>query len=134
MQPAVREKFNSYPKHIKIVLMKVRALVLDIIHDNNLGDVKETLKWGEPSYLVKGGSTVRLDWKPKYPEQYFVFFNCKTKLVDTFKELYSDTLEFQGNRAIVLHVNDPLPQSELRHCLELSLKYKTIKHLPLLGV
>jgi hypothetical protein len=134
MQSAVQEKFDSYPEHIKIVLMEVRALVLEIIHNNNLGDVEETLKWGEPSYLVKGGSTVRFDWKPKYPEQYFVFFNCKTKLVDTFKELYSGTLEFQGNRAIVLHVNDPLPLSSLRHCLELSLKYKAIKHLPLLGV
>lgn len=134
MQPAVQEKFNSYPEHIRIILMEVRALVLAIIHDNHLGDVEETLKWEEPSYFVKGGSTVRLDWKPKYPEQYFVFFNCKTKLVDTFKELYSDTLEFRGNRAIVLHVNDPFPQSALRHCLELSLKYKAIKHLPLLGV
>ena len=134
MLPAVQEKFDSYPKPIKTHLMEVRALVMDIIHENNLSKCEEALKWGEPSYIVKGGSTVRLGWKPKHPGQCFVFFNCKTKLIDTFRELYSNTLEFQGNRAIVLSVNEPLPHRTLRHCIELSLTYKSIKHLPLLGV
>jgi hypothetical protein len=84
--------------------------------------------------LVKGGSTVRFDWKERTPQHYFIFFNCKTKLVDTFRELYSDDLEFEGNRAIVLTLSDPIPRAILQHCIELSLTYKSIKHLPLLGV
>ena len=133
IEQAVKDKFNDYPEHIKNTLLEVRSLILDIAQEHNLGGVEETLKWGEPSYLVKGGSTVRIDWKEQSPEQLFVYFNCKTKLVDTFRELYSNVLEFQGNRAIALKVNEPLPRIALRHCIELSLQYKNIKHLPLLG-
>ena len=134
MKLEVQAKFDSYPDDVKALLLGIRALIFDVIKDKNLGEVEETLKWGEPSYLVKGGSAVRFDWKPKYPEQYFIFFNCNTSLVDTFRELYSDVLKFQGNRAIVLNVNEPLPQNVIRQCIELSLQYKSIKHLPLLGV
>ncbi|MBL4799345.1 MAG: DUF1801 domain-containing protein [Oleispira sp.] len=133
MEIQIKHKFDSYPKDAKAVLLQVRSLILEIAQQQNLGAVEETLKWGEPSYLVKGGSAVRFDWKEKTPQHYFLFFNCKTKLVDTFRELYSDDLEFQGNRAIVLNLNEPIPSAILQHCIELSLKYKSIKHLPLLG-
>ncbi|MCS6233012.1 DUF1801 domain-containing protein, partial [Shewanella baltica] len=66
-------------------------------------------------------------------EQYCLFFNCKTQLVDTFRELHSDVLQFEGNRAIVLNIYDPLPEFAISQCIELSLKYKSIKHLTLLG-
>ena len=129
----VQPKFDTYPTSVKLKLLELRSLILDVIVRNNLGDFEETLKWGEPSYLVKGGSTVRIDWKPKAKDKYFIFFNCKTKLVDTFRELYSDVLTFEGNRAIVLNLGEPLPIDVLRHCIELSLRYKSVKHLPLLG-
>ena len=129
----VQPKFDTYPTSVKLKLLELRSLILDVIERNNLGDFEETLKWGEPSYLVKGGSTVRIDWKPKAKDKYFIFFNCKTKLVDTFRELYSDVLTFEGNRAIVLNLGEPLPIDVLRHCIELSLRYKSVKHLPLLG-
>ncbi|MCD1200450.1 hypothetical protein B4939_19380 [Vibrio cholerae] len=134
MEIDVIKKFASYPDHIKLALMSIRSLIFEISESRELGEVKESLKWGEPSYSVINGSTIRFDWKAKYPEQYFIFFNCKTKLVDTFRELYSDTLKFQGNRAIVLNINEALPIEQLSHCIEISLKYKLIKDLPLLGV
>ncbi len=129
----LQNKFDSYPKDAKAVLLQVRSLILGIAQQQDLGVVEETLKWGEPSYQVKGGSAVRFDWKEETPQQYYLFFNCKTKLVDTFRELYSGELEFQGNRAIVLNLNEPIPIAIVQHCIELSLNYKSIKHLPLLG-
>jgi hypothetical protein len=98
-----------------------------------MGEIEETLKWGELSYRVKNGSPVRIDWKAKSPDQYFLFFHCQTKLVDTYRELYSNALNFDGNRAIVLEVDKALPETVIRHCLELAMRYKSIKHLPLLG-
>ena len=133
MNPSVRIKFNTYPPSIVTKLLELRELILSVITECGLGEYKETLKWGEPSFLVSGGSTVRFDWKEKDQDHFFVFFNCNTSLVDTFRELYSDELEFEGNRAIVLKLSEPLPVNPLRHCIELSLRYKSIKHLPLLG-
>ncbi len=130
---SVQQKINDYPNKVKEALLGIRTLILEVAEQQGLGDVEETLKWGEPSYVIKEGSTIRYDWKEKTPEQYYIFFNCKTKLVDTFRELYSSELTFQDNRAIVLNINEKIPKNVIRHCIELSLNYKKIKHLPLLG-
>ncbi|WP_295894412.1 DUF1801 domain-containing protein [uncultured Vibrio sp.] len=133
MNEAIQSKFDSYPNEVKPKMLELRALILDVIDEVGCTGVEEALKWGEPSFVVKEGSTIRIDWKMTKPTQYCVYFNCKTKLVDTFRELYSDCLVLQGNRAIVLDLNQPLPIAPVKHCIELSLRYHTIKHLPLLG-
>ncbi|WP_428609109.1 DUF1801 domain-containing protein [Sedimenticola sp.] len=133
MKAEVKEKFESYPSHIKPLVLQLRELVFSVAEDWQLGEINEFLKWGEPSYQVKNGSPIRMDWKPKFPNQYFLFFHCQTKLVDTFRELYSEVLEFEGNRAIVLHTNSDLPIKAIRHCIEMAMRYKNIRHLPLLG-
>jgi hypothetical protein len=114
--------------------MQVRELIFGVAADNpDIGDLEETLKWGEPSYLAKHGSTVRIGWNDSNPEFYGVYFNCNTKLVDTFNEIYSDVFNFEGNRAIIFHKDDALPTEALEHCILLSLNYHKLKHLPLLG-
>ena len=133
--PNVAKTFQSYPRNIRRKLMYLRQLIFDVASGtSDIGKVEETLKWGEPSYLVKGGSTVRIGWKESRPEYYAMYFNCNTKLVDTFKEIYSDSFNFEGNRAIVFHRRDNVPAGALKHCIALSLQYHEIKHLPLLGV
>jgi len=125
----VREKFNSYPAPIREKMLALRQLVLEVAD----APLEETLKWGEPSYLCQQGSTVRMDAKPKQPEQYALYFNCKSKLVDTFRELYADRFHFDGNRAIIFQLNDTPDKVALKHCIFLSLNYHKLKHLPLLG-
>jgi len=132
--PKVARMFESYPADARRKLLSLRQLVLDVASETpDIGDLEETLKWGEPSYLVKGGSTVRIGWKESRPAYYAMYFNCNTKLVDTFKELYSELFNFEGNRAIVFHLEDEIPTQALKHCVALSLQYHTLKHLPLLG-
>ncbi|MEZ8825066.1 DUF1801 domain-containing protein [Vibrio amylolyticus] len=133
MNNTLKEKFDSYPDDVKPKMLELRELVLEVMKDVGCTTFEETLKWGEPSFVVDKGSTIRIDWKMKKPNQYCLYFNCKTKLVDTFRELYTDDLLFSGNRAIVLDLNQSLPKVPLKHCIELSLRYHTIKHLPLLG-
>lgn len=133
MAPDIQETLDRYPAHIQPRISQLRSLILDIAESLNLGKVEETLKWGELSFNVKDGSPIRMDWKEKTPDHYYLFFHCQTKLVDTFRELYSDSLRFAGNRAIVLAVNNDLPEDIIRHCLTLAMRYKRIKHLPLLG-
>jgi len=98
-----------------------------------LHTLEETLKWGEPSYLTKNGSTVRIDWKEKKPNQFAMYFKCTSKLVPTFKKIYANTFEFEGNRAIIFKLNNKIPEKELKHCISMALTYHKIKHIPLLG-
>lgn len=132
MESMVLKKFESYPNKVNVQMLALRQLVFDVAQELSLGEVDETLKWGEPSYSVKGASPLRMDWKAK-TNQLAVYFVCTTKLVDTFRELYSDTLNFKGNRAIVFQLDEEIPITELKHCIALALRYHKIKHLPLLG-
>ena len=62
-----------------------------------------------------------------------MYFNCKTTLVATFKEIYGDIFTYEGNIAIVFTMAQVIPLQELLHCISMSLRYKKIKHLALLG-
>ncbi|MDP4985494.1 DUF1801 domain-containing protein [Pseudoalteromonas tunicata] len=133
MNEKVTEKFLSYPAPAQTQLLLLHELIHELCREHNLGVITESLKWGEASYSVSGGSSIRLDFKPKTPDHFYLFFNCKTQLVSTFKELYQQELTFIGNRAIMLNINEPIPIKPIRHCLLLALQYKKLKHLPLLG-
>lgn len=127
--------FENYPKHIQQKLWFLRQLILDTSTETEGVDtVEETLKWGEPSYITKNGSAIRINWKKSNPHQYAMYFNCNTRLVDTFKELFRDKFNFEGNRAIVFDENDEIPLYELKQCISSSLTYHTRKHLPMLGI
>ena len=138
----IQNKFAHYPDQVKPSLDAIRQLIYSLVDELQLGEIEESLKWGEPSFKVKSGSPIRMDWKAATPDNYYLFFNCQTKLVDTFRELYSEVLEFQGNRAIVLSLNHHQQpnlasqnriSSAVKHCLQLALTYQKVKHLPLLG-
>ncbi|MEH6578173.1 MAG: DUF1801 domain-containing protein [Amphritea sp.] len=133
MQLDVQLKFASYPDEMRELLMQIRNTILIVAKEDSIGEVVESLKGGEPSYSAKDGSAVRMDWKPKYPDQYFIYFNCKTRLIETFKEMYGSLFTYEGNRAIVFKISERVPLAELKHCISLSLRYHKIKHLPLLG-
>ena len=132
--PKVKEIFDDYPTTVKNQLFHLRELVLKVASEiDGLNSLEETLKWGEPSYLTKHGSTLRMDWKKKKPEQYAVYFKCTSKLVPTFRILYGDTFKFEDNRAIVFGLNEKILERELKQCIRMALTYHKIKHLPLLG-
>lgn len=132
--PKVETVFKNYPKTVKKQMQHLRALVLEVASEiYGLEKLEETLKWGEPSYLTKHGSTLRMDWKVKTPNQYAMYFQCTSRLVSTFKTIYKNKLNFEGNRAIIFKLNDNLPETEIKHCILLTLTYHKRKHLPLIG-
>jgi Domain of unknown function (DU1801) len=125
--PAVAQVFEAYPPTVRGKMLALRELVLKTAASTpGVGPLEETLKWGEPAYLTaqsKSGSTVRMDWKAKQPGQYAMYFNCQTTLVETFKTLFPKDFKFEGNRAIVFNVNDPVPREALAFCVAAALTY-----------
>lgn len=113
MKPEIRAKFSQYSAAVQKQLEAVRCLIFAVAEDAKLGKVEETLKWGEVSYLVKGGSTIRIDWKPKDPEVIKVYFNCQTRLIETFREIYRDEFEYEGRRAIAIPLTTDVQQGPL---------------------
>ena len=133
--PEVEPVFNNYPDIVKDKIQNLRKIILETAQETaGINSIEETLKWGEPSYLVKNGSTIRIDWKEKTPNQYAMYFKCTSKLVETFKQHFDDLFEFAGNRAIVFQLNDNVPTTELKKCIGAALQYHKVKHLTDLGL
>ncbi|MCF8239362.1 MAG: DUF1801 domain-containing protein [Saprospiraceae bacterium] len=133
--PAAEKKLQSYPDEVKVKLAHLRSLILETAQETDtIKVVEETLKWGELSYLVKKGSTIRIDWKPSTPGQYALYFKCTSKLVPTFKEVFGNTFSYENNRAIVFPMQDIIPIPEVKSCIRLALCYHTLKHIPRLGM
>lgn len=121
----------GYPPKLRPTMKKLHKLVREVANSNpDIGELVETLKWGQPSFLPKRpkiGTTVRMDAVSETPPTVALYFHCQTSLVETYRELYPDTFTFEGNRAIVLDAKKPLPQAELRHCIEMALTYHKAK-------
>jgi len=125
--------FNSYTKKIKTKLLFLRQLIFETAESiEGIGEIQETLKWGEPSYLTaksKIGSTIRIAWKESHPDQYSIFFKCTANLVPAFREKYAQIFNFGGNRSIDFNLNDEIPVKELKKCIALALTYHHNKKL-----
>lgn len=133
--PEVDQKFQGYPEDILRKLQRLRKLILDTANeDEQIDQIQETLKWGEPSYLTKKGSTIRIDWKPKTPDQYAIYFKCTSKLVPTFRKAFGDLFRYENNRAIIFRMNDKLHETELKECIRIALNYHSVKGLQDLGI
>lgn len=133
--PDVKLVFDNYPKGIRDKIENLRRLIFETANQiEEITDLEETLKWGEPSYLTKKGSTLRIDWKPKAQEQYAMYFSCSTTLVETFKQVYGDLFEYEGKRAIVFQLEDEIPEQELKSCIRAALTYHRVKNLDKLGM
>lgn len=121
------QKLDSYPHHVRAKLTFLRKLILDVAaNTDGVGEIHETLKWGEPAFLTaatRSGSTIRIDWKPAKPDHYAIYLNCKTTLIDSFRSLFPTQLKYEGNRAIVLGLNEDVPENELRLCIAMALRY-----------
>ncbi|MEM6377345.1 MAG: DUF1801 domain-containing protein [Bacteroidota bacterium] len=131
--PAVKVKFDAYPEAVKAKMNNLRELILASASAiEHIQEIEETLKWGEPSYKVKKGSPIRMDWKAKNPDQYAMYFNCSTSLMETFKMVFGDVFKYEKNRAILFDLQEKIPQKELQECIEMALQYHLLKDKPLL--
>jgi Domain of unknown function (DU1801) len=128
---AVDRVLKSYPPGIRRKLLSIRALILETAASMpGVGDIEETLKWGEPAYVTavsKSGSTIRIGWKKSAARQLAIYFNCQTTLVETFRTLFPKELKFEGNRAIIFEETEPLPVETLAFCIGAALTYHRTK-------
>lgn len=75
-----------------------------------------------------------MDWKPKTPDQYALYFQCSSRLVDTFQLVLRYPFQYEGNRAIVFPLNQSVPVMKLKKCIKATLTYHEVKHLENLGM
>ncbi|SHG73335.1 protein of unknown function (DU1801) [Salegentibacter echinorum] len=133
--PKVEKTFASYPHSVRDEMQKLRTLVIKTARETEgIPKLEETLKWGKPSFITKNGSTLRIDWKEKAPDQIAMYFQCTTRLVDTFRLIFDHKFQYEKKRALIFPLNQEIPIEELKSCIKAALIYHKIKHLETLGI
>lgn len=133
--PLVLNIIKNYPNKPKQALNKLRSLIIETAEElEEIKELEESLKWNEPSYKTKIGSTIRIDWKNENPNQYAIYFQCTSKLIPTFKQVYNEIFQYESNRAIFFNLEEALPREELKKCISRALIYHKVKNKPLLNL
>ncbi|MCF6338409.1 MAG: DUF1801 domain-containing protein [Gammaproteobacteria bacterium] len=122
----VENTFNTYSEAVKNKLLFFREMIFQIADESDdIGKIKETLKWENPSYLTyspRSGTTIRLFGVREDNDKCAVSVHCQTSLVSEFKEIYPE-LEYDGNRSLIVNINHELPLAKIRHFIYSALTY-----------
>ncbi|MEV8250115.1 hypothetical protein AB0O87_04200 [Microbacterium sp. NPDC076768] len=119
MPEEVAAAFADFPDQVAERLAAVRALAFAVAAEiPEGGGLREYLAWGEPSLRPvreRVGTAIRLgttrDGTPA------VFVHCGTPLIAESRATTSH-LSYEGNRAVLIPDDGPLPEAELRSLIE----------------
>lgn len=130
----VAEKFSTYEPATRKRLGELRRLILRVGKSTpGVGLLEESLRWNQLSYLTNAsnsGSLIRIDAVPRTAGKYALYFHCQTTLVSSFRAKFGSKLTYEGNRALVFAVDEPLPTRIIEECVRDALTY----HLKRRGV
>ncbi len=123
--PEFEEKLLSYPERVRPKMQYLRELVIESAKEiPDIKELDETLKWGEPSFISKIGSTLRMDWKEQTPNQYQLYFQL----------IFGDLFEYEKNRAIIFKMDEEIAAAEVKECIAAALRYHKVKDSETLGL
>ncbi|MEL7470331.1 MAG: DUF1801 domain-containing protein [Pseudomonadota bacterium] len=126
LPPQIAEVVGSYPSQAQQDFDAIRAMIHQEAERLDAAPLNETLKWGEPAFLTdakRTGTTIRLAWKRKLPDVLGLYVHCRTALVDAWRDRFPE-LGFDGNRALLMPLEDDLPVEALRQCIFDALTYR----------
>lgn len=123
-------KVARWPEPAQQALWHCRSVFHKVADDADVGALDETLKWGQPSWRPtkpRTGSTLRMDWNPKFPDRLSLFVDCKTDLAARMKDMYPNLPENDGQRHLAIDLTAPLPDQAIAHLADLTFTYHRAK-------
>lgn len=121
----VAEAFAALPAEHRDTLLRLRALILDVADDVGAAPVRETLRWGQPSYLsarTADSTAVRLG-STSDGRHVALLFHCRSTVVRDFRDMFPNDFRYDGNRGILFRAGDALQEDKLRLCIGHALRY-----------
>ena len=118
----VQAVFEGFPAVERQGLLKLRQMILD---SPTQAPITEALRWGQPAYLCKTGSTLRLGL-PK-TGGFALYAHCQTTLIRDFVDMFPDDFTIEGNRAVHFHTLSDVQPEKLDFLISSALSYKLNK-------
>lgn len=110
MTADVKAAFDGMPAG----LLRLRDLIFDVASGlPEIGDLSETLRWGQPAYVTskRAGASLRLG-VPK-SGSFALYTHCQTPLIADFAMAFPKMDKIEGARAILF--DDPSQIDPIRH-------------------
>ena len=124
-EQSVAAAFEAFNAEERAALLDLRVLIFDVAAQNpKIGELIETLKWGQPAYLPKKpkiGTTVRVG-TPK-TGGFGLYTHCQTSLMGDFSMQHGAELKFDGNRGVLFESGADIPEEAMRILIERALTY-----------
>lgn len=121
----VADVFATFPTAERAMALTLRDLIFDVAEDTSeAGQIEETLKWGQPSYLTpetKSGSTLRIGLAKGGGVA--IFAHCATTIISTYAQTFADADQIEGNRAVIFQNADDIVKDRLRILIRHGLTY-----------
>jgi hypothetical protein len=123
--PNVKTAYEAFPAPERDILLQLREMVFaSAAEAEGVGEIEETLKWGEPAYLThkpRSGTTIRLSTSKTGSAAIFV--HCQTTLISEFQALFPNDFTFEGNRAVYVDILTVEEADKLRLVITRALTY-----------
>lgn len=108
--PNVASLFASYSQPSQQKLRSIRDAIFRVANETPVvGQIEETLKWGQPAYLTwqsKSGTTIRISTLRS--GGFGIFAHCQTTVISDFKLLFPKEFRYDGNRGVIFNETDEL--------------------------
>ncbi len=121
-QAEVAAAFEAFDPGPRRRLLELRALIFNVAEHEDVGPLRETLKWGEPAYLTRPrrGTTIRLG--SKAPDHAAMYVHCQSDVIPQLAPRHPQ-LDWVGTRELSLPVAGRLPEVAVREFIALALTY-----------
>ncbi|MGM0241304.1 DUF1801 domain-containing protein [Enterococcus sp. AZ103] len=117
---SVKQFYPAYSESVISRLEELQNLIRSTANEQRK-DLIEESKWGQLSISCKNSTPIRID---KFSDsEIALFVHCQTNLIEKWRALFSTQLNFSGNRAILLSLDSPLPEKQLKMCIDMALNY-----------
>jgi hypothetical protein len=127
----IRSVFDKCLPHTKQALLTIREWIFEIAKSSDeIGQIEECLKWGEPSYVThspQSGTPLRLSHLKSNPAAYGLFVHCQTTIIEDFRVIYPD-LNYDKNRGVLFDSYEPLQTDVVKPFIYLALSYHSRKN------
>ena len=127
LHPDLIHKLQSWPTRAVQHAHVIRALFLQTAQDIDAYNLEESLKWGEPAWRPKkGGTTLRVAWSTKSPDELGLFVDCKSDLCARMQWDFPSTFRFVAPRAMYLQLDRNVPETAVTQLAQMAFRYKRV--------
>ncbi|MCK0096093.1 DUF1801 domain-containing protein [Yoonia sp. F2084L] len=121
----VADVFAGFPTAERDMALALRDLIYEVAAATpEVGQIEETLKWGQPAYLTpqtKSGSTLRIGLAKGGGTA--IFAHCSTDIVSTYAATFPGMDRVEGNRAVIFAKAEDITPERLRLLIRHGLTY-----------